>query len=82
MRASELWSSKHNVVMCYSLMMVHAASARKITGFGWTAYPMAEINNLSFLRKYQRNSKNNSVLLSSADSVVNDTLLMCNSTPL
>ena len=33
-RASEFGSSKHNVVMCYSLMMLHAASARKITGFG------------------------------------------------
>ena len=64
-RASEYGSSKHNVVMCYSLMMIHAASALKITGFGWTADPVVEINNLSFLRKYQRNSKENSVLLSS-----------------
>ena len=49
--APEFGSSKHNVVMCYSLMMFHAASALKITGFGWTADPVVEINNPSFHSK-------------------------------
>ena len=69
--------------MCYSLMMFHAASALKITGFGWTVDPEVEINYPSFLRKnVSEIVKNNYVFQPFSNSVVNDTVVVFYSIPL